>query len=183
MGGDVCLRRFNFRQDVEDMFEIMNDPNDQMLFIRKMPFNTLPDFDMWMQNNFKGFYHEFNVITDNQSSYDFLGFVYSYEYSPVDLHCKVCLVLKKEYRNMGLGGKILINFLNYLFTDYPLRKVFLTIYDYNKQSLDSNLQAGFIEEGVMKEYRYHNGKFHDLHILSMTREEFYKRFDKFLNRK
>lgn len=182
MGDDICLRKFNFRADVEDMFKIMTDPEDQMLFIRKIPFNTLPDFDMWMQNNFKTFYHEFNVITDKQSGYEFYGFVYSYDYSPLDSHCKLCLVLQKQYRDTGMGAKVSIDFLDYLFTNYPLRKVFLTIYDYNKKSLESNLQAGYKQEGVMKEYRYYNGNYYDLHILAMDREEFYTRYSKFLGK-
>ena len=176
MDNDVCLRKFNFRSDIEDLFNIMTNPDDQMLFIRKIPFNTLPEFDLWMQNNFKGFYHEFNVITDKKNGYEFYGFVYSYEYSAVDSHCKLCLVLKKEYRNTGLGARIAITFLDYLFTNYPLKKVFLTIYDYNKQSLESNIQAGFTEEGIIREYRYYNGNYYDLHILSMSREEFSRLF-------
>lgn len=68
------------------------------------------------------------------------------------------------------------------FVDYPIRKVYFEIYDYNTQSLSSNLQAGFTEEGCLKEYRYHNGVFHDLHILAMSRQDFYKCFEGFLCR-
>lgn len=47
----------------------------------------------------------------------------------------------------------------------------------------SNQKAGFLEEGVLKKYRYYNGKFHDLHILSMDRKRFYTTLRGVINNK
>lgn len=175
------FRRFNFRNDIVEVFNLMMDPQDQMLFSNKVVINTLPDFDSWMQANFKGYYHEFYVVTGKEE-WDIIGIVYSYDYRPFDLNCKLCTIVRKDLRNTGIGAAISIQFLNELFTTYPMHKVFLTIYDYNDQSLQSNIQAGFVEEGCFKEYRYYDGRFYDMHILGLTRDEFYEKFSNFLRR-
>ncbi len=174
------LRKFNFRNDIQELFDIMMDPDYQMLFHRKFTINTLPEFDAWLQGNFKGNFHEFNVVSD-QNGIGMLGFVYSYDYSPVDCNCKFVLTLKKEFLETGLGVWVGIRFLDMLFKDYPMKKVFSLVYDYNQESLNSQLQAGFKKEGCFFECRYYDGKFYDLHILSMDRKTFYDRYGKILN--
>ena len=172
---DFILRKFNFRNDIQDLFDIMVDPDYQMLFHRRLAINTLPDFDAWLQANFKGNFHEFYVVSDKRNL-GMIGFVYSYDYSPVDCNCKFVLVLRKDIQGTGLGVMVGIQFLDVLFRNYPLKKVFSLVYDYNSQSLQSQTQAGFCHEGEFKECRYYDGKFHDLHILSMSRETFYEKY-------
>ena len=65
-------------------------------------------------------------------------------------------------------------FIGDLFAAYPLRKVYALVYGYNRESLRSNLQAGFVEEAVLRDYRYLDGAYHDCHILALTRESYEK---------
>ena len=151
------------------------DSSDQMLFNGKLTLNTIPEFDLWLQDRFKRYFHEFYVISDSEDC-SMLGYIYSFEYFSSDMHCKLCLVIKKEYRNTGIGAEAAIRFMDELFRNYPLRKIFSTVFDYNKQSLMNNIQAGFKEEGCFKEYRYYDGEFHDMHILSISRDDFYNKY-------
>ncbi len=175
MENNLVLRKFNFRTDLEDLFNLMTDSKDQMLFHGRMQINSLPDFERWMINNMTHVYHDFYVIAD-KSSYNIVGYVYSYEYRVYDGHCKVCIFIKSKYRDIGVGALCGIRFLNEIFSSYPIRKIFIDVYDYNKQSLASNLDAGFQEEGCLKEFRYENGRYYDLHLLGLTREAFYEKF-------
>ena len=175
METSLILRKFNFRTDLEDIFRLMTDSREQSLFHGRMQINSLPEFERWMVANMAQFYHDFYVIFD-ESSYNIVGYVYSYEYRVYDGHCKVCIVLNKQYRDVGVGAICALRFLNELFTSYPLRKIFIDVYDYNKQSLQSNIDAGFVEEGCLKECRYYNGKYYDTHILGLTRERFYEKY-------
>lgn len=77
---------------------------------------------------------------------------------------------------MGIGAMATLSFMKQLFKQYPLRKIYVDIYDYNQESLKSNISAGFEIEGVLKEYRYLNGKYHSLNVLSISRECFEKRY-------
>jgi RimJ/RimL family protein N-acetyltransferase len=154
--------------------------NEQYLFSNKIVINSIQDFESWFINNIHGYYHDFYIA---ECSNAVVGFAYTYEFRPFDLNCKICVYIKSEFQTTGMGGIVAITFINELFTGYPLKKVYAPIFGYNKQSLMSNLQAGFVEEGVLKEYRYHNGFFYDLHLLSMYRETFYDRWKQFISDK
>ena len=157
----------------------MIEGQDQMLFHGRMQINSLPDFEKWMINNMTYTYHDFYVVVD-EGSYNIVGYIYSYEYRMYDGHCKVCAFFKKKYRDIGIGAICGMRFFDEMFTNYPLRKIYIDVYEYNKQSLASNLDAGFVEEGCLKNFRYHNGEYHDMHLLALTRERFYERFEKLL---
>jgi RimJ/RimL family protein N-acetyltransferase len=101
-----------------------------------------------------------------------IGYVHNYDFSMRDGRCKLVVFIDESYREFGIGAIAAISFMRKLFDDYPIRRMYLDIYDYNKESLVSNLKAGFKEEGVIKNYRYHDGSFYDLHILSMDRKTF-----------
>lgn len=174
MKNDLKFRKFDFRNDLPDLFDIMMDSRDQALFHGRVQINSLPDFEKWMIGNMSHFYHDFYVVTA-ENDYKIVGYVYSYEYRVYDGHCKVCVFLNREYRGMGVGALCGIRFLDELFSAYPLRKVYAEIFDYNKQSLESNLGFGFVEEGCLKDYRYLNGSYHDMHLLAITREKFYEK--------
>ena len=123
----------------------------------------------------KSSYHDFYMIcTDDVSNA--VGFIYSFDYSNEDLHCKICAYICPKYRKCALGGFAIMQFLDMMFMSYPLRKVYSTVFSYNNHSRLSALNAGFKEESVLKEFKYYNGVFSDMCILSITRESFYSRF-------
>ena len=175
MKNSLSLRKFNSKTDLDKLFDLMINTKDQMLFHGRVQFNSLEDFERWFMGNLSHAYHDFYVISDDENN-KIAGYVYSYEYRHYDGHAKVCVVMAEEYRQVGMGAIIGLRFLNELFSNYPLRKVYIDVYDYNKQSLKSNLDVGFEEEGCLKEFRYENGKYYDMHLLSLTREKFYEKY-------
>ena len=175
MKSNLSLRKVNLKTDIEELFDIMINGKDQMLFHGRVQFNYLADFERWFTDNLSRYYHDFYVVYDDANK-KIAGYVYSYEYRSYDGHCKVFTVLTETYRQVGMGALVGLRFLKELFTNYPIRKVYLDIYNYNKQSLMSNLDAGFKEEGCLKNFRYDNGEYHDMHILSLTRETFYEKY-------
>ena len=71
--------------------------------------------------------------------------------------------------------------MDYLFKKYPLKQILISVFDYNANSLSSNLKGGFEEVGVIPEYRFCDGEYHAMHILRITREKFYEVNKKRLN--
>ncbi len=175
----ISWRPFDPQRDMEPIFRLYQDPQEQALFAQRVPITSVDEFAEWFGTNMRGSYHDFHVVEDPSADHRMAGFVFSYDYHPFDLHCKVCLYATPEYRGTGLAGVMGASFLDELFTIYPLRKVYALVYDYNGASLGSNLQAGFEEEGVMRDYRYLGGSYYDCHILAMTRERFCERLARF----
>lgn len=170
-----AFRKLHYDNDISFLYDLITDPNEQIMFQTNKPINSMRDFQMWFDGNLRNEYHDFYILEDLDNK-NVVGFVYSYAYKQYDLHCKIAVILFPHYRKMGIGAMATLSFMKQLFKQYPLRKIYVDIYDYNQESLKSNISAGFEIEGVLKEYRYLNGKYHSLNVLSISRECFEKRY-------
>ena len=173
------LRKVNVKKDLEEIFLMMMNAKEQMLFYSKININSVMEFENWFLNQLRYNYHDFYVATT--STDEIIGFVFSYEFAAHDGHCNFCVYIKEGYRTTGTGAYAAIVFLDELFREYPLKKVYSHIYNYNKQSLACNISGGFVEEGCLREYRYYDGESHDLHIMSIDRSTFNKKLKPLLN--
>ena len=175
----IKMSRFNYRRNLISLFDLMQDDEDQMLFSVKCVNNNYERFELFLKTNFQNYYHEFFVVED-ETEFGLKGCLYSYDYHPQDGWLKICVVANKKYRGTGFGAQATIEFMDYLFRNYPLRKIYSPTFSYNNSSIEGQKSAGMVEEGRYKEYRYYDGKYHDLVILSISREDFYKRYSKML---
>lgn len=146
--------------------------DDQYLFSARQTFNTPELFRTWLEEVLKSSFHDFAVI--KMDSDEIIGFLHNYQFSLKDGHCKLAECVKRNYRGSGLGAMAALIFMHQLFEMYPLRKMYLTVYDYNLESLRNNVRAGFCEEGKIRSYKYYNGQYYDMHYYSIYREKFYE---------
>ena len=170
MGG-LSFRAYDPARDAAAMFDLYRDPHEQALFAQRVPITTLAEFEEWLDGNMRANYHEFRVVTAGEGD-ELAGFVFAYDYHPFDLHCRVCVYMRPELRGSGAAGLAGARLIGDLFAAYPLRKVYALVYGYNEESLRSNLAAGFVEEACLREYRYLDGRWHDCHVLALTREAY-----------
>ena len=178
---NVRLRRFDYSKDLERLYGYMCREENQILFSNSFQIHNLPMFDRWITEKFaENFYHDFFIIEDGGENA--LGFTFTYDFNEYSGHCKYTLCLYEEYRDRGLGAVAAVKMLDYLFNKYPLRRVFVSVFDYNEKSLDNNRKGGMREVAVLPEYRYMGGEYHSLHILTISREEFYQKHKKIINR-
>ena len=103
-----------------------------------------------------------------------IGFTFSYDFFELDQHCKFTLCLFESFQGKGFGPAAATKMIDFLFRSYPLKQIFISIYEYNTLSLKLNLKAGFKEAGILPNYRYYNGRHHALYILVIDRYSFYK---------
>lgn len=83
----------------------------------------------------------------------------------------------------GVGLQAWLLFIEYLFSYFNFRKIYGEIFGYNQLSLKSALHSGFIEEGCLKNHRWFGNQYWDLHILSLSREQFDITKEKFVSRR
>lgn len=167
--------RFDHRHHLEPVYHWMNDPKEQQMFLTHSASNSLRDFEGWIQDRLKFFYHEFFVVESQE--HEPVGIAYSYEQHVIDGHCKMAVYISPKWRGSA-GAMVGLQMLDYLFCYYPFRQVFCDVYRYNNSCLSGLAQCGFQEMGVISGYRYLNGAYHDLILLTMPRESFYQKWGK-----
>ena len=160
--------RYDHRKHLEALFKMMMDPEEQTMFLTHSISNSLRDFDNWLQDRLKYHYHDFFVVESDKE--ELIGIVYSYDHRMQDGHCKMTTYITQKWRHIGLGSMVGLDFIGFLFRFYPYRRINCDVYRYNIESFESLKQAGFEVTGHVKEYRYFNGKYHDLMLLTMSRE-------------
>jgi len=131
--------------------------------------------ELW--NSFKrkteSVYHE-TMIAINVTTNIPIGFVYSYDYDMNNGHMCIAIYIQEKKRNSTTGAEVGAIFLKHLFGCYPIKKVYCTVYDYNKTSIKFLKGANFETEGLLKKHRYFNNEYHDMHIMSINRDGVYE---------
>ena len=168
------MKEAQIPEDVPALFEMMC-ADDQFLFSTRLSFSSDASFQNWLLYQLKSGYRDIYMIYSHSNK--LLGYVHSYDFSQEDATAHITVYIREGCR--GIAGAFAgLWYADYLFSSYHIRRIYADVYDYNLTSLQNCRSAGFEEEGVLKDYRYFNGTFHDLHCLVMTRESFYQRYGK-----
>lgn len=115
-----------------------------------------------------------HVIEDKESG-RLVGFVRAYSYQARDGHAHFAVLFHPEYRGLTWPWEGALLFLDYVFCVYPVRKLYMESLGFNFQQFASGLGKWFVEEGRLRDHEYHGGRYWDLHLLAMYREDFEKR--------
>jgi diamine N-acetyltransferase len=99
-----------------------------------------------------------------------VGLVFDYDRTLEDGWTRAMTLLQEE--SVGRGGGVIATALlmDWLFQSLPLRKVYHEVYGYNAGVVRMWRKLGLSEEGVLKEDRYWNGAYWDLHLFALYRE-------------
>lgn len=157
----------------EYIYSCYQDYNSRYLFTNEMVINSKQYMWEYINDKIKSIYHEFMIIINNSTNLP-IGFIYSYNYNVYNEYLYVAIFIQGESRNTVFGAEAGAAFFEYLFKHYPIRKVYCTVYDYNKNSIKFLKNAGFNTEGVLKKHRYFNGNYHNMNIMSLYRDDLYK---------
>lgn len=87
-------------------------------------------------------------------------------------------IADKNIRGRGLGEEALETMLRLAFEEMNMERVTLDHFTDNKIASKLYLKVGFSYEGVMRNGGKKDGKYVDLHLMSMLREEYFSRKNK-----
>ncbi|MEO0340967.1 MAG: GNAT family protein [Bacteroidota bacterium] len=75
-------------------------------------------------------------------------------------------------RRKGYAKEAIQIFLNYYFNELRYNKVNAGVYEFNENSITLHQKMGFVQEGRLRQTKYSQGKYWDVFIFGMTREEY-----------
>lgn len=162
------------------LYEWESDVSSLFLWTARKAVSSETEFNEALASRLRNYYHVFFMIEDSREKP--VGFIYSYDANLVDGFVFVTTFLEPSSRRNGLGAKAGVLFYDYIFSYYPLRKVYCDVFDYNKDSLDAMKNAGFEVEGTFKQHRFFKGTYHTMYRLSLYRKQFYERANPMLEK-
>ncbi len=77
----------------------------------------------------------------------------------------------EKYWNKGIMTNVVKKMTDYVFANFPVKKLYAPVFDFNKASHRVLEKAGFKKEAVLKKAAVKNGKIIDLHYYSFIKDE------------
>jgi RimJ/RimL family protein N-acetyltransferase len=79
---------------------------------------------------------------------------------------------EKAYWGQGYGTDATRTMLHFAFGELNLNRVELEVYDFNPRATRCYEKAGFRREGTRRQARFHDGCYHDSHLMAILQGEF-----------
>ncbi len=155
-------------EDVSTLYLWRNSSDFIRLCSTRRNLVSLEEFRTELQSDLKKDRHRQFLIKRKS---EFIGTIYSYNLNQTDGHVFVTIFIAEPWRNNGYGAEAVIVFLEYLFREHSLHKVYAEAYNYNTESLHALASGGFIEEGRFVDHRLFHGKRYDLVRLAFFRRQ------------
>jgi diamine N-acetyltransferase len=79
---------------------------------------------------------------------------------------------EKEHWGQGYGTEATRLMLRFAFHELNLHRVELDVFDFNERAMRCYKKVGFRREGTKRAALFHDGRYHDVHVMGILREEF-----------
>ncbi len=171
-GRRVRLRALE-RSDLPKICEWLND--EEVMYYWGHPGNTrsLAEVERW---------HGEQVARGQQDSREYIietlegvaiGRIVYEHLSMKDRNAELGIQIgEKDHWGKGYGTDAIMTFLNYLFNELQLHRVWLGTESYNLRAQRCYEKCGFVREGVHRESAFVKGQYHDSIIMGILRREF-----------
>ena len=77
----------------------------------------------------------------------------------------------RRYLGQGYGTDALNALVDFGFGELRLERIELQVFDYNTRAIRSYVKSGFQTDAVLRHARFHRGVHHDVHIMSILRDD------------
>lgn len=84
-------------------------------------------------------------------------------------------IFDQRYWGRGYGTDATITLIDGAFRTRPLQRIELLVVPDNKRAIRAYERAGFVKEGVLREYEYRDGGYHDIMLMSILHDDWLKR--------
>lgn len=102
---------------------------------------------------------------------EFIGHVTLFGRSPINQSATLAIILGPEFHGRGYGTDAVRLTLRYGFLQLGLNRVELRTWAFNTRGIAAYANAGFVEEGRLREAVFFNGRRHDEVIMAILRDD------------
>lgn len=81
------------------------------------------------------------------------------------------VITERNLQGRGYGTDAVRCIVDFGFGELRLERIFLHVFDYNERARRSYEKAGFSIDATLRHGRFHNGRFHDVYLMSILRDE------------
>ena len=171
--GDGIRLRAAERTDIPKFVEWLNDTDVRQYLMIYFPMSQAFE-EKWFEENVNKPPAEQVLVIEvfTESGWKAIGNTSLMNISDIDRNAEIGIFIgEKSEWNKGHGRKAMKLMLNYGFNTLNLNRIFLQVYENNLRGIRAYKATGFIEEGRMRQAKFLNGKYLDILLMSVLRDE------------
>jgi RimJ/RimL family protein N-acetyltransferase len=161
------------RSDISSFLKWFNDPEVTQYLAMYLPMTEMAEekFIEGLANNV-GAGVQFVIETIGNEGNNAIGSIGLHGISPKDHYATFGIAIgEKDYWSKGYGTEAARLIIKYGFEQLNLHRISSTAYAFNERSLRLHKKVGFKEEGWQREAVFKNGKYQDVVVFGLLREE------------
>ncbi len=170
-GKRVILRAFELR-DMDILREMFNDPTiEQMVVGWAWPVSEFSQEQWFRQSSNNGRDYRFIIEYEGKA----VGSVNLTNIDWKDRKATTAIKLHESCpKQKGIGTDAVMALQRYAFETLQLHRLEGSWLEYNKASENLHLKCGWVIEGIQRQAIYKDGKYHDLKVVGLLREDYLK---------
>jgi len=167
----VRLREYT-KEDLDKVLEYINDPEVKKYLMPGIPFPLRKeDEEKWYQN-LDGFSTKsYSFAIETLSKKEYIGGCGINNIDWKNSVASVGIFLGKPHWNKGYGTDAMSILVRFIFNEMNINKIKLSVYSFNKRAIRAYEKVGFKIEGVLREELYREGKYHDVYVMGILKNE------------
>ncbi len=169
------------REDLPTFMPWLNDPEvtENLLIFAPM---SLYEEERWYEKMMSGPMTEHVLVIeaknpDTPTGYQPIGTCSFMSIQERHLSAEIGIMIgEKSYWDQGYGTETMQLMIDYGFGTLNLHRIWLQVYAKNKRGIRTYEKAGFQYEGKFRDGHYQHGRYYDVHLMSVLRDEWKEHF-------
>jgi ribosomal-protein-alanine N-acetyltransferase len=164
----IRLRKADMK-DIDALYEIKNDIKSASLLGGFSNGYSRKDIENWI-NYHNNKQDEVIFLIETLKNEKVIGHVGLYN---IDFRVRkaefAILIAGEDNQGKGYGSLCTKFMIDYAFDELNIRKINLSLLSENKRAVSMYNKIGFLQEGILRNDQYKNGKYHDVILMALAR--------------
>lgn len=170
--GEHVYLRASERSDIPNFVRWLNDAETSSFLNMRAPMSEAMEekwFDGMVERQGKDHYHYVICLLENDRP---IGSLALFDVDHVNGSAGIGISIgEKALWGKGYGTDAMNALLDFGFGMLRLERLWLEVYDFNKRARRSYDKSGFVSEGIERHAVYKQGRYLDVELMSMLRDE------------
>lgn len=159
------------KEYLKDLLRWRNDPDVQQWIFQKWPL-SMAEQEKWFGSYLENERYKILVVYHENDRRN-IGYLrlanIDYQNSSLEIGGDIG---EREYRGKGVGKIMYQKALGFVFDELNINRVYLHVLEDNEVAIKFYTKMGFQKEGLLRQHIFKNGKFRNIFVMSILREEF-----------
>ncbi|MEH6849840.1 GNAT family N-acetyltransferase [Bacillus pseudomycoides] len=169
-GQTVLLKQME-QNHLESFAQLENEKSALLLANDDIPFPTTLEDNKTFFNGISSKKEEFIFGIFDKESNELIGSCGVFAINWKNSTCFVGISIGTKWQNKGFGTDTMNTLISFIFNYIHINKIKLQVFSFNANAIRSYEKCHFVKEGTLRNEIFRFGKFHDVYIFGLLRED------------